>query len=178
MTQSTFSLGEPHANRSALQDFAKDLMTHEATSCSPILPLLNAISPDGWFGRTSPAYCHPTEDGILEPSSRRWGKSGMGSPTECWTLNTSESPKGGVVSLLSDALVGTGEAPAQFFLTPLLCVGLIRRADRRGLEIDPQLREALMNRAVLHPNWETEILPSFRPKGWKAGYATRHGEEE
>ena len=71
MTQLTFLSEEPPANRSASRDFGRDLMTHAGTSCSPILPLLSDISPDGWFGRTSPAYCHPTEDGTLAPSSGR-----------------------------------------------------------------------------------------------------------
>jgi len=152
MTQSIFSLEEPHANRSASQDFAKDLMTHEATSCSPILPLLNAISPDGWFGRTSPAYCHPTEDGILEPSSRRWGKSGMGSPTECWTLNTSEWPSDAAVCLLSDTLE-TGDVPQRFFLSAKACQGILRRAEKRGKKLPPQLHKALHSVAQETSEW-------------------------
>lgn len=140
--QLTFLSEEPHANRSASQDFAKDLMTHEATSCSPILPLLNAISPDGWFGRTSPAYCHPTKDGILEPSSRRWGKSGMGSPTECWTLNTTEWPSDAVVCSLLDTLE-TGDVPQRFFLSAKACQGILRRAEKRGKKLPSALQRAL-----------------------------------
>ena len=146
MTQSTFSLEEHHANRSASQDFAKDLMTHEATSCSPILPLLHSISPSGWFGRTSPAYCHPTEDGILEPSSRRWGKSGMGSPTECWTLSISDWPSDGSVCSLSDVLE-TGDVPQRFYLSAKACLGILRRAEKRGKALHPMLEAALRSAA-------------------------------
>ena len=146
MTQLTFLSEEPRANHSASQDFAKDLMTHEGTSCSPILPLLNAISPDGWFGRTSPAYCHPTEDGILEPSSRRWGKSGMGSPTECWTLNTPEWHSAAVVCSLSDSLE-TGDVPQRFYLSAKACQGILRRAKKRGKKLPTPLRSALINTA-------------------------------
>ena len=146
MPQLTFLSEEPHASRSQSQDFAKDLMTHEATSCSPILPLLNAISPDGWFGRTSPAYCHPTEDGILEPSSGRWGKSGMGFHGESWTLNTSEWPKDAAVCLLSDTLE-TGDVPQQFFLSAKACQGILRRAEKRGKKLPQILASALQKTA-------------------------------
>ena len=142
MTQSTFLWGEPHANRSASQDFAKDLMTREATSCSPILPLLNDTAPDGWFGRTSPASCLATEEGILEPSLGRWQNSGMGSPTECLTLNTSEWPSDAVVSSLSDTLE-TGDVPQRFFLSAKACQGILRRAEKRGKKLPQQLHKAL-----------------------------------
>ena len=54
MTQSTFLLEEPPAKASQSLDFAKDLLTPVETSCSPILPLLQSISPSGWFGRSVP----------------------------------------------------------------------------------------------------------------------------
>jgi DNA (cytosine-5)-methyltransferase 1 len=79
MTQLTFLWAEPHANRSVSRDFAKEWMIREETSRSPILQSLTNIAPDGWFGRTSPASCPATEDGILVPSSGRWANSGMGS---------------------------------------------------------------------------------------------------
>lgn len=142
MTQSTFSWGEPPANHSASQDFEKDLMTQGEISCSPILPLLHNIAPAGWFGKTSPASCLRTEDGILEPSSGRWGKSGMGSPTECLTLNTSEWPSDAVVCSLSDTLE-TGDVPQQFFLSAKACQGILRRAEKRGKALPKPLRLAL-----------------------------------
>lgn len=142
MTQLTFLSEEPPANRSASRDFGRDLMTHAATSCSPILPSLHDISPDGWLGRTSPAYCPATEEGILAPSSGRWGNSGMGSPTECWTLNTSEWPKDAAVCSLSDTLE-TGDVPHRFFLSAKACQGILRRAEKRGKNLPTDLRLAL-----------------------------------
>jgi hypothetical protein len=41
----------------------------------------------------------------------------MGSPTEFWTLNTSECPNDADVCLLSD-IIETGALPPQCFLTP------------------------------------------------------------
>ena len=114
--QLTFSLVEHPAKASQLQDFEKAWMTQGETSCSPILPLLQDIAPDGWFGRTFPASCHLTKDEILEPSSGRWANSGMGSHIECLTLSTSEWPSDADVCLLSDTLE-TGDVPQRYFLS-------------------------------------------------------------
>ena len=140
--QLTFLLGERPANHSASQDFARDLMTQGETLCSPILPLLHSISPSGWFGRTSPASCLATEEGILEPSLGRWGNSGMGSPIECLTLNTSEWPSDADVCLLSDTLE-TGDVPQRFYLSAKACQGILRRAEKCGKKLPEQLQHAL-----------------------------------
>ena len=154
MTQLTFLSEEPHANRSASQDCGRDWMIRVATSCSPSLQLLHDIGPDGWFGRTSPASCHLTEGGILEPSSRRWGKSGMGSPTEFWTLNTSEWPSDAAVCSLSDVLE-IGDVPQRFFLSAKACQGILRRAERRGKKLpellDRSLRECIKGQEEQKP---------------------------
>ena len=140
--QSTFSWEEPHANHSQSQDCERDWMIRVATSCSPSLHLLHDIAPDGWSGKTSPASCQVTEDGILEPSSRRWGKSGMGSPTEFLTLNISEWPSDAAVCLLSDTLE-TGDVPQRFYLSAKACQGILRRAEKRGKKLPDTLRLAL-----------------------------------
>lgn len=143
MTQLTFLSEEPHASRSASQDFARDLMTRAEISCSPILPSLHDIAPSGWFGRTSPASCLRTEDGILEPSSGRWANSGMGSPTECLTLNTSEWPSDAAVCSLSDTLE-TGDVPQRFYLSAKACQVILRRAEKRGKQLPQALNAALL----------------------------------
>jgi hypothetical protein len=66
----------------------------------------------------------------------------MGSPTECWTLKTSESPNVAVVFLLSDVLE-TGDVPQKFYLSPKACEGVLRRAEKRGKALPPQLKSAL-----------------------------------
>ena len=149
MQLSMFSLEEHPASPSQSRDFARDLMTRAATSCSPILPSLDAIAPAGWFGRMSPASCPATEGGILAPSSGAWGNSGMGSPSECLTLNTPEhtafperSPSDGAVCSLSDILE-TGDVPQRFFLTAKACAGILRRAEKRGKALPEALRAAL-----------------------------------
>lgn len=98
-----------------------------------------------------------TEDGILAPSSGRWSNSAMGSPTECWMLNTSEGvgcthkdkdgtrcPNGVGESLSSLASVlEAGSLPPRFYLSPKACQGILRRAERRGKALPPMLKAAL-----------------------------------
>jgi hypothetical protein len=149
MSQLTFFAEEPPASHSASQDCERDWQTRVATSCLPLVPLLQSIAPAGWFGRTSPASCPVTEDGILAPSSGCWANSGMGSPTGFWTLSTSEwnhtlgpSLKDEGVCSLSDILE-IGDVPQRYFLSAKACKGILRRAEKRGKELPQALLQAL-----------------------------------
>ena len=113
-----------------------------AGSCSPSWALLAAIAPLGWCGRTCPACCPVDEDGISPPSCEGWRNSGMGSPTEFLTLNSSEWPSDAAVCSLSDILE-TGDVPRRFFLSARACAGILRRAVKRGKELPPRLEAAL-----------------------------------
>ena len=143
MQVSMFSSEELPANHSASQDCERVWQTRVATSRSSILASLTAIGPSGWFGRTSPASCRRTEDGTLVPSSEGWGNSGMGSPTEFLTLNTSDWPNDAAVSSLSDVLE-TGAVPQRYFLSARACRGILRRAEKRGKLLSPSLAAALL----------------------------------
>ena len=142
MQMSIFFAEEPHANHSALQDSEKDWQTRVATSCLPLVPLLQSIAPAGWYGRTSPASCRATEGGILEPSSGCWGNSGMGSHTEFLTLSTLEFHSAADVCSLSDVLE-TGDVPQRYFLSATACRGILRRAEKRGKDLPAALHAAL-----------------------------------
>ena len=142
MQMSIFFVEEPHASPSALQDCEKDWQTRVATSCLPLVPLLQSIAPTGWYGRTSPASCRVTEGGILEPSSGCWGNSGMGSHTEFLTLSTLEFHSAADVCSLSDVLE-TGDVPQRYFLSATACRGILRRAEKRGKELPAALEQAL-----------------------------------
>ena len=148
--QLTFLWEEPPARASQSQDSERDLKTPEETSCSPILQWLIDLSPSGLSGKMYPASCHLTEEKILEPSSQRWGKSGMGGPTESWTLNTTEFPSDADVCFLSDVLE-IGEVQEKFYLSPKACRGILRRAERRNKELPLQLQSALLSAAQETP---------------------------
>ena len=100
------------------------------------------LFPDGQFGRTSQEPCRPTMDEILEQSSTKWLKQGrVSKSTLCWTLSTSEFRSGAVVCSLSDIL--TGDVPQRNYLSARACLGILRRAEKRGKKLLGQLRQAL-----------------------------------
>ena len=140
--QSTFLWEERPANPSRSRVFAKVCTTPEADSCLRFLKSLNVTNLDGLSGKTSPASCHPTEEGILVPSSGRWGHWGMGGPTASSTHNGSEWPRDAAVCSLSDVLE-TSDVQPKYFLSQKACAGIIRRAERRGKELPTMLRRAL-----------------------------------
>jgi hypothetical protein len=117
-------------------------MTQEETLPLSIAGFLKDLNRNGSYGRMSPVFSVQIREGTLAPSSGRWLNSGMGSPTECWTLKTSESPNVAVVFLLSDVLE-TGDVPQKFYLSPKACEGVLRRAEKRGKALPPQLKSAL-----------------------------------
>lgn len=164
MQMSIFFVEEPHASPSALQDCEKDWQIRVATSCLPLVPLLQSIAPAGWYGRTSPASCRVTEGGILEPSSGCWGNSGMGSHTEFLTLSTLEFHSAADACSLSDVLE-TGDVPQRYFLSAKACRGILRRAEKRGKDLPPALKSALQSvssQASQASDSETRTQPSMR----------------
>jgi hypothetical protein len=142
MAQLTFLSEEPPARASASRDCEADWQMIVATWHLSFFALLNEHGPDGWSGRTSPVFCLRREDGTLAPSSGAWQNSGMGGPTECWTLSTSEFHSGAVASSLWDILE-TGDVQRRFFLSAKACQGILRRAERRGKGLPPALALAL-----------------------------------
>jgi hypothetical protein len=97
----------------------------------------------------APASARPGMEGRWAPSSGRWETAGMGTPTDCWTLSTSEYPSGGgVSSSLADVL----EDPAGphlhgYCLSPRAAAGILRRAQRRGRTLPAGLLSALTDLA-------------------------------
>lgn len=159
--QSSFWSEEHLASLSHSPASEADWMTRVATWPSSFSKLLIENGPAGWYGRTSPASCHPMEDGTLAPSSQHWGNSGMGGPTECWTLSTAEYPSDAVVSSLSDILE-TGEVPQRFYLSAIACRGILRRSKNRGKTLPPLLERALREVADLEPMPNSTAPSSLR----------------
>ncbi len=146
--QLTFWSVEHLANHFPLPVCEKDSQTLEATSHSSIAEFLTTLSRDGSYGKTCRVSSVQEVDGTLVPSSGRWQNSGMGSHTECLTLNSSEWPSDAVVCSLSDILE-TGALPQRFFLSQKACAGILRRAEKRGKQLPEALKLALQ--AVASP---------------------------
>jgi len=147
---STSSSVEPLAKPSALPDSAKDSPTLEVASRWSSSDWRKHYVLAGSSGKTSPASCHKTEDGLLEPSSGRWATSGMGGPTESWTRSMCEwtdtlvpSPSDDGVCSLSHVLEDSLDVPERFYLSQKACAGILRRAERRGKSLPPLLLHAL-----------------------------------
>src|SRR5690606_38907054 len=117
------------------------LVSDPDSSSSSCVSLMNSL-PVGFSSRTSLAFCQATEEGTWASSSGRWGNSGMGTPTVCLTLNTSEWPKDAVVCSLSDVLE-TQPVPSRYYLSPKAARGVLRRAEKRGASLPPSLQAAL-----------------------------------
>ncbi len=66
---------------------------------------------------------------------------------ESWTLNSGESPSDAVASSLSQIL--EARPHPKYYLSKTACLGILRRAEARGKELPPQLKDALMIQAGL-----------------------------
>ena len=141
-----------------------------ATWRSSPLALLQSFGPAGWSSRTSPAFCLLTQEAqkqsvrfeivgfeetpisahtpmlkktvTLPRSSPSFSNAGILDATGLLTLSLPEFRSGAVASSLSDILE-TGDLPRRFFLSPKACAGIVRRAEKRGKELPPQLARAL-----------------------------------
>lgn len=164
--QLTFWSADPPASPSPTPEDARDFATRVANWPSSSSALLLDFKRNGWSSKTSPASCTlvterdpkttrplTTEEveaasdepgWILEPSSGRWGNSGLGSPTGSWTLSTSEFHNDAVASSLLDVLEETGVRLQAYCLSAKACEGLLRRAERRGRTLPEPLRQALL----------------------------------
>ena len=116
-------------------------------------------------GRTSPAHSVATTERTSESSSKNSSKLPSRMPlclkfhrkdgltqivsvetdgvwlTEFLTRNTGESPNADVVSTLSQIL--EVDVPKKYYLSAKACEGILRRAERRGKQLPPMLKEAL-----------------------------------
>jgi hypothetical protein len=135
-----------HVSHSQSPVNGSDWLTTVATFRWSMREFLSAFGQSFSSGKTCPVFLARMEDGTLVPSSGRFKNSGMGGPTESWTLNTSEFPSVVVESSLSDVLE-TGEVPQRYFLSRKACEGILRRTGKRGKKLPWALEIALKQAA-------------------------------
>ena len=127
---------------------------------------VSLFAPDSWCGRTSSEPLAQTRETTSGPSSKkqsesrsrtrptfhclqrgsgRWQIAGTGmdgpSPTEFSTRSFGEFPSAAVESRLSQILEDTPHP--KYSLSAKACAGILRRAERRGKKLPPELEEAL-----------------------------------
>ena len=95
-----------------------------------------------------------TGDGLLPDAS--WEKVSA-LPGVSMTLNTGECPSAARESTLSQIL--EANAPEKYFLSAKACAGILRRAEKRGKELPPMLKEALEEAVRLHSDGLTQVEP-------------------
>ena len=141
----------PRARDSASRESRMDLMTREAPSASPIANFLRLCVPGGSCGKTSPVFSVRIKGMTSGRSCEKLMKSGILSHGECWTLNLSEWTdslvpflKEDSVCSLSDILVPISDVPQKYYLSPVACSGLLRRAETRGRALPDVLRQVLV----------------------------------
>ena len=130
---------------------------------------------DIWSGRTSPERSAVTKVRTSAPSLKKRQESRMVTPMllnlqtangqtlaaswetdglslgEYTTRSFGESPSVAVESLLSQILEANPHP--KYFLSAKACQGILRRAERRGKELPPMLKEALERQSVsMHIN--------------------------
>ena len=142
MDQLTLFAEDSPAKTSALQDAVKDYLESDQDSGTSFIEFCKKLAQAGLLSRTSPASCRQTTDGIWEPCSERWGNSGIGGPTGCLTLNTTEWPNDVDVCSLSDILEQE-EVSQKYYLSATAARGILRRAQKREKELPPLLQRAL-----------------------------------
>ena len=132
--------------------------------------LLTSASPDGSSSKTYRASSPPTAGKPLSQLSTRLKKAGIWGGGQRVTLSTLVSPKTVVESSLSQVLEAT--VPITSLLTAANCAGILRREERNGREVPPQMREALENTIRLWCNVgealgtprEAMFAPRYAPK--------------
>jgi len=91
------------------------------------------------------------------------------------TPNISEWPNDAVVCSLSQVLEQTS-IPQRFFLSSTACAGILRRADKRGKQLPPQLEQAL--RSVAQETTELKPMPSSQCASTRGGMGRLDAESE
>jgi DNA (cytosine-5)-methyltransferase 1 len=104
--------------------------------------ILDHFRPKWFIWENVPGVLSSGGGETLAASSVRWANSGMGGATGCLMLNTLESHKDADECLLSDILE-TGDLPQKYYLSPVACKGILRRAEKRGKHLPPMLQIAL-----------------------------------
>uniref|UniRef100_A0A6M3XWS4 Uncharacterized protein n=1 Tax=viral metagenome TaxID=1070528 RepID=A0A6M3XWS4_9ZZZZ len=99
----------------------------------------------------------------MDPSFHQKSAASDGGLTRVWLVdpkgalpgafsmhNTLEFPNDAAVCLLSDVLE-TDPIPSKYYLSPRACLGILRRAEKRGKTLPPALRQALATTAEAVP---------------------------
>ena len=96
------------------------------------------------FGRMCPDFSLAEMDEIFSASSLNWTGSGILDAGQCLTLSSlALHSADSAYSVCSLAEILEPSAAPKYYLSPRACRGILRRAEKRGRELPPQLQQAL-----------------------------------
>lgn len=139
--QLMFSLEDSPARITRLQETARDWLETVARSGGKCIGSLLSAAPPGLLEKMSLGSSLVEAAQTLKQSSGRLPNSGMAWPGQFLTLNTSEWRNGAAVCSLSDILEDNPDP--KYSLSAKACMGILRRAEKRGKKLPPPLRRAL-----------------------------------
>jgi hypothetical protein len=137
----TLFAGDFRAKTHPWQESAKAWLEREQDSGGSSIAFLQSLSLASASSKTCPACLALMEGEISSSLFEGWRNSGIASRGQCWTLNTVEWRNGATACSLSEVLE-TDVAP-KYFLSPKACVGILRRAEKRGKALPALLEAAL-----------------------------------
>lgn len=108
-------------------------------------PLFLSLRTDGQQPDASPTW---EENGALR------GEFSMHSFGECPSVESASH----LSQILQD------DVPQKYYLSAKACLGIVRRAERRGKELPPLLKTALLNQAGLHSASKETVLTEQIPQ--------------
>jgi hypothetical protein len=158
--------GSP-ARISASQESGADSATRTDLTPDPAFSLSSfdfwrSLGLSGSSLRTS-LVCYPMIPAEQwESFSPHWSNAGTASRGGFSTLAISESPNDAEECSLSDILQETSDVPRRFYLSRRACLGILRRAAKRGKKLPAHL-EAALRAAASEPQTSTTTGRSWSP---------------
>jgi hypothetical protein len=114
------------------------LVSSQATKAETLLPWL-----EKWLGANSTYRETVGETPVLLSARKGWSNGQLWTRNSCeWNPILAPCLRDEGVSSLSEILE-TGQIDPRYFLSAKACSGILRRADKRGKELPPALRQAL-----------------------------------
>ena len=142
--QLTLWSGEAPAKPSLSPEEERASWIREVGSCSSTSELFERFVRAGCSGKTSLEFYRSREEMLSRRSKGSWSNAGIRSRGELLMLSSSEWPSDAAVCSLSDILIW--DAPQRYSLSAKACAGTLRRAERGGRALPPELDAILRAR--------------------------------
>lgn len=115
-------------------------------SSSSLHELCLCLNQNSFSWKMYPGFSQAMRGETLPLSFDGWKNSGIYRHGECLTVSISEWPRDAAVCSLSEVL--EMEVAPKYYLSPKACSGILRRAEKRGKELPPMLKTALLTVAT------------------------------